>query len=123
MSWNGHTVIDMDAHIRERADKFFNLLKPSLRIGDAAVEPDRGARDALEQPAVVADQDDTGAHPGQLALQPLDTGQVEMVGRLVQQQDVGRGSQHAGQGGAACLAARKSRVVFLAGKAEFFEQI
>ena len=23
MSWNGHTVIDMDAHIRERADKFF----------------------------------------------------------------------------------------------------
>ena len=59
--------------------------------GDAAVEPDRGARDALEQPAVVADQDDTGAHPGQLALQPLDTGQVKMVGRLVQQQDVGRG--------------------------------
>jgi len=82
-----------------------------------------GARDALEQPAVVADQDDTGAHPGQLALQPLDTGQVEMVGRLVQQQDVGRGSQHAGQGGAACLAARKSRGVFLAGKAKFFEQI
>ena len=23
MSWNGHTVIDMDAHIRERADTFF----------------------------------------------------------------------------------------------------
>ena len=64
--------------------------------GDAAVEPDRGARDALEQPAVVADQDDTGAHPCQLALQPLDTGQVEMVGRLVQQQDIGRGGQHAG---------------------------
>src|SRR5438132_329352 len=51
--------------------------------GDAAVEPDRGARDALEQPAVVTDQDDTGANSGQLALQPLDTGQVEMVGRLV----------------------------------------
>jgi len=28
------------------------------------------------------------------------SGQVEMFGRLVQQQDVGRGSQHAGQGGA-----------------------
>ena len=22
MSWDGHTVIDMDAHIRERADRF-----------------------------------------------------------------------------------------------------
>ena len=64
--------------------------------GDAAVEPDRAARDALEQPAVMADQHDAGAHPGQLALQPLDAGQVEMVGRLVEQQDVGRGGQRAG---------------------------
>ena len=26
MAWNGYTVIDMDAHIRERADKFFQRL-------------------------------------------------------------------------------------------------
>jgi hypothetical protein len=35
----------------------------------------------------------------------------------------GEGAQHAGQGGAACLAARKSRGVFLAEKAKFIEQI
>ena len=71
----------------------------------------------------MADQDDAGAHPGQLALQPLDAGQVEMVGRLVEQQDVGRGGQGAGQGGAARLAAGKGGGVFLAGEAEFLEQI
>ena len=88
------------------------------RAGDAAVEPDGGARDALEQPAVMADQHDAGAHPGQLALQPLDAGQVEMVGRLVEQQDVGRGRQRAGQRGAARLAAGQGGGVFLAGQAE-----
>ena len=32
------------------------------RAGDAAVEPDGGARDALQQPPVMADQHDAGAH-------------------------------------------------------------
>ena len=33
MSWNGHTVIDMDAHIRERADKFFkDYIDPEYRV-------------------------------------------------------------------------------------------
>ncbi len=32
MSWNGHTVVDMDAHIRERADKFFkDYIDPEYR--------------------------------------------------------------------------------------------
>ena len=32
MSWNGHTVVDMDAHIRERADRFFlDYLDPDYR--------------------------------------------------------------------------------------------
>ena len=59
--------------------------------GDAAVEPYRASREPLEQPAVMADQHDAATHPGQLPLQPLDTGQVEMIGGLVEQQDVGRG--------------------------------
>jgi hypothetical protein len=37
----------------------------------------------------VADQYDAGTHPGQLALQPLEAGKVEVIGRLVEQQDVG----------------------------------
>ena len=32
MSWNGHTVVDMDAHIRERADRFYlDYLDPAYR--------------------------------------------------------------------------------------------
>ena len=93
------------------------------RAGDAAVEPYGRAREAFEQPAVMADQHDAGAHLGQLALQPLDAGQVEMIGRLVEQQDVGKRRQRAGQRGAARLAAGQRGGVFLAGQAEFLEQI
>ena len=60
---------------------------------------------------------------GQLALQPFDAGEVEVVGRLVEQQDVGQRSQHPGQRGAACLSAGQRPEIFLAGKAEFLEQI
>jgi hypothetical protein len=32
MAYNGYTVIDMDAHIRERADKFFkDYIDPDYR--------------------------------------------------------------------------------------------
>jgi hypothetical protein len=32
MSWEGYTVVDMDAHIRERADKFFkDYIDPEYR--------------------------------------------------------------------------------------------
>ena len=32
MSWNGHTVVDMDAHIRERADCFYlDYIDPAYR--------------------------------------------------------------------------------------------
>ena len=48
MSWNGHTVIDMDAHIRERADKFFkDYIDPEYRapfnlLCDAIARQERG---------------------------------------------------------------------------------
>jgi hypothetical protein len=35
MTWNGYTVIDMDAHIRERADKFFKDYTGSRRRSTA----------------------------------------------------------------------------------------
>jgi hypothetical protein len=34
----------------------------------------------------MTDQDDAGAQLGQFALQPLDAGQVKVIGRLVEQQ-------------------------------------
>ena len=75
--------------------------------GDAAIQPDRGPGNSLQQAAVMADQHDAGAHAGQFPFQPFDAGQVKVVGGFVQQQDVGYRGQHAGQGGAPRLAARQ----------------
>ena len=91
--------------------------------GDAAVEPDRRAREPLQQPSVVADQHDSGAHRGQLALQPFDARQVEMVGRLVEQQDVGKRRQRPGERGAARLAAGQRDRIFVAAKTKLLQQV
>ena len=55
----------------------------------AAIEPDRGAGEFLQKTPVVADQDERGAHARELALEPFDRRQVEVVGRLVEQQNIG----------------------------------
>ena len=81
---------------------------------DAAVEPYRASREPFEQPAVMADQHNAATHPGQLPLQPLDTGQVEMIGRLVEQQDIGRRRHRPCQSGAARLAAGQGCRVLVA---------
>src|SRR5215470_10697697 len=46
-----------------------------------------------------------------------------MIGRLVEEQDIGRGRQHARQRSAACLAAGKMRRVFPPGEAELIQEI
>jgi hypothetical protein len=46
-----------------------------------------------------------------------------VVGRFVQQQDIGLRRQHAGEGGAPSLAARKFGRVFVAGEPELFQQV
>ena len=66
-------------------------------------------RQGLQKAPVVADEDERGAQALQLALQPFDGGQVEMVGRLVEQQDVGRGRKQPRQRRAPRLAARQAR--------------
>ena len=68
----------------------------------------RGA-DRLEEPAVVGDEDDGGVELDQVPLQPLQRGDVEMVGGLVEQQQVGLGGEGAGQRGAGQLAAGEGR--------------
>ena len=93
------------------------------RAGDAAIQPHRGARDAFQQPAIVADHHDAGAHAGQFLLQPLDAGQVQMVGRLVEQQDIGRGRQHLRERGATGLAAGQRGGLLVTGQAELLQQV
>ena len=108
-----------------------HLVAPGLEDGKAAVdlpdraavEPDGGARQVGQEAAVMADDDQRGAAAVQFAFQPFDGREIEMVGRLVQQQDVGRGRQHPRQRRAARLAAGEVRRVFVAVQAELFEQI
>ena len=89
----------------------------------AAVEPHGCPRDALQEAAVVRDDDDCRRRAVQLVFQPLDRGEIEMVGRLIEQQDVGLRGDRAGKGGAARLAAGKLGRLFLAGQPEMVEQI
>ncbi len=89
--------------------------------GAAAVQPDDGSADPFQQAAVVADQHDGAAEGRQRRLQPLDGRQVEVVGGLVQQQQVGRGGQAAGERRAPRLAARDGGGVLGAGQAEILQ--
>jgi hypothetical protein len=74
------------------------LVAPGLEIakadvdapGLAAVEPHGDLRQVLQEAAVVADEDEGAALRAQPGLEPFDGRQVEVVGRLIQQQDVGR---------------------------------
>ncbi len=45
----------------------------------------------------MADQDDARAQFGQFAFQPLDAGQIQVIGRFVEQQKVRGWGQGAGQ--------------------------
>ena len=62
----------------------------------------------------MADDDKRAAAAGEFTFQPFDGGEIEMVRGLVQQQDIGRGRQHPRQRGAAGLATRHMRGVFIA---------
>jgi hypothetical protein len=53
---------------------------------------------------------------------PFDGGQIEMIGRLVEEQNIGFGRENAGEGRAPRLAAGKFRGVLAAAKAELIEQ-
>ena len=65
------------------------------------------ARDRGEQGAVVADQGQPGPAAAQVRLEQGQSGVVEVVGRLVEQQDVRLGQQYRGQAEPRLLAARQ----------------
>ncbi len=86
------------------------LLEPArvvALVGDplAAVELEDPAGDVVEEVTVVRDRDDRALVLGQVLLEPRDRLGVEVVGRLVQQQQVGRAQQQATQRDAPALAA------------------
>ena len=86
------------------------LLQPGgvvALVGDAlaAVELEDPAGDVVEEVAVVGDRDDRALVLGEVLLQPGDRLGVEVVGRLVEQQQVGRAEQQPAERDAAALAA------------------
>ncbi len=103
----------------EPADRLLGLLRPGgllqapLRPGPgevqrpAAAELEHGVRDRFEEPAVVRDEDDGGVERLELALEPLDALDVEVVRRLVQEQQIRVAGERARQRGARQLAARE----------------
>ena len=71
----------------------------------AAVQPEGAVGQPGQEGAVVADHQQSAAEPGQFAFQPGDSRQVQVVGRLVEQQEIWRRDQSARQGGPASFAA------------------
>ena len=71
----------------------------------AAVELEDPAGDVVEEVAIVGDGDDGALVLGEVALEPRDRLGVEVVGGLVEQQQVGRAEQQPAQRDAAALAA------------------
>ena len=57
-------------------------------VGVAAVEFEDPLRDVVEEVAVVGDRDDGARIGGQMGFEPLHAFGVEMVGGLVEQQQV-----------------------------------
>ena len=72
----------------------------------AAVEPNGCPREIFEEAPVVADEQKRRSARLQRRFEPLDGGQVQVVRRLVEQQHVRLGNEHASQRHAARFSAR-----------------
>ena len=89
----------------------------------AAIKPRRGARQIGQEAAVMADDHQRRLARGEVVFQPFDGGEIEMVGRLVEQQNVGIGRQNARQRRTPRFAARQMRGIFITMQAELFQKI
>ena len=108
---------------QHRIAPFFEMGKSTIEPARlAAVEPDRAARERRKQAPIVADDHQRGAPGIKIALQPFDRGQVEMIGRLVEKQDIGVGRQHTRERGTARFAAGEFCRIFLPGEAELLQE-
>ena len=114
-------------------DLFFfeHLVAPFLELAETAVQPPRqpavqpdgGVGHLFEEPTVMRDQDEGAARRRKLAFEPLDRRQVQMVGRLVEQQDIGFGRQHPGERCTPRLPARQTGRIFLTRQPQMLQQI
>ncbi len=80
------------------------------------VDLDNRGGDAVEELAVVRDDEDRAAIALQVILQPVHGGEVEVIGRLVEQQHVGRLQEQQRQPDARLLAAGERAELAVAGE-------
>ena len=92
----------LELHVAPGLERAETLIEAA---GAAAIEPDRGAGQVGKQPLVVADQRQRRAAIREVRLQPFDRDQIEVIGRLVEQQDLGLRAQDPDQRRAARFAA------------------
>ena len=60
----------------------------------ATVELDHSGGDAIEKVSVVTDDDEAAAEAREVPFEPGDRGEIEMVRRFVQDQELGRVRKH-----------------------------
>ena len=82
---------------------------PGEEAGALRLQLEDGGADRLQEPAVVSDEDDGRVEVAEVSLQPLQRRYVEVVGRLVEQQQVRPRGEGAGQRRAGQLAAGEGR--------------
>ncbi len=107
-----------------------DLIAPVLKMGKAPVHGPRVATlqphdplgQRVQERPIVADEHNGRARLGERVLHPLDRRQIHVVGRLVEQKDVGVRRERARDGGPARLPSRQPRRVFLAGQAQVGER-
>ena len=87
------------------------------RDAAAAVELEDPLRDVVEEVAIVGDRDDGARVLLEEALEPVDRLGIEVVGRLVEQQQVGVAKQQPGERDASLLATGQRRDVGVVGRA------
>ncbi len=92
-------------------------------VGLAAVQPHRDARQIFQKAPVMADQDQCAPARFQFAFQPFDGAHIQMIGGLVQQQDIRTRRQRPRQGGAARFAAREGGGILVAAQAQIAQQV
>ena len=71
----------------------------------------------------MTDENQRGPHLRQFVFEPFDGGQIEMIGRFVEQKNIGRWGKHAHQRRAARFAAGNPIGFFIAGQPEPAQQI
>jgi hypothetical protein len=100
--------------------EFFELFLPDeggvvAFVGFEATvgQPDDAGGEAVEEEAVVADQEDGAGEVEEVSFEPLDGGEVEVVGGLVEEEQIGLGDEQLGKREARALAAGEGGDVLL----------